>query len=103
MVIYLPNKQMQVKYNDAYSSTYSLPGGGPQGTLVGLIEYFIQINDNAACVDQEMRFKYVDDLTVLEMEMFGTWLSEYNFKQAGESSAQPQAEEVSLKFWLVYV
>ena len=25
-------------------------------------------------------FKYVDDRTVLEMEMFGTWLSEYNFK-----------------------
>ena len=27
-----------------------------------------------------MRFKYVDDLTVLELVMFGSWLSEYNFK-----------------------
>ena len=47
---------------------------------MGLIEYFIQSNDNADCVDQEMRFKYVDDLTVLELVMFGSWLSEYNFK-----------------------
>ena len=60
LVSYLSNRQMQVRYNDAYSSTHSLPGGGPQGTLVGLIEYFVQSNDNADCVDQEMRFKFVD-------------------------------------------
>ena len=28
-----------------------LPGGGPQGTLLGLIEYFVQSNDNADCVE----------------------------------------------------
>ena len=72
---------MQVRYNDKYSRTYRLPGGGPQGTLLGLIEYFVQSNDNADCVDPEYRFKFVDDLTVLELVMLSSLLTEYNFKQ----------------------
>ena len=52
---YLTDRQMQVKYNNTYSSTHKLPGGGPQGTLVGLIEYFIQSNDNADRVDADLR------------------------------------------------
>ena len=37
---------------------------------MGLIEYFVQSNDNADCVDP-----------VLELVLLGSWLSEYNFKQ----------------------
>ena len=81
LVSYLSDREMQVRYNDKYSSTHKLPGGGPQGTLVGLIEYFVQSNDNADCVDPELRFKYADDLAVLELVLLGSWLSEYNFKQ----------------------
>ena len=72
---------MQVRYNNTYSSTYKLPGGGPHGTLIGLIEYLVQSNDNCDFVDPDMKFKYVDDLTVLELVMMGGLLSEYNFKQ----------------------
>ena len=78
---YLTDRKMQVRYNDTYSSTHSLPGGGPQGSLVGLIEYFVQSNDNADCVDPDKRFKYVDDLSVLELVLLTGLLSEYNFKQ----------------------
>ena len=81
LVSYLTDRQMQVRYNNIYSSTYSLPGGGPQGTLLGLIEYFVQSNDNANCVDPDLRFKFVDDLTVLELVMMAGLLTEYNFKQ----------------------
>ena len=81
LVSYLSDRQMQVRFNDAYSGTYSLPGGGPQGTLVGLIEYFVQSNDNADCVDPDLRFKFVDDLSVLELVMLSGLLTEYNFKQ----------------------
>ena len=81
LVSYLTDRQMQVRYNDKYSRTYRLPGGGPQGTLLGLIEYFVQSNDNADCVDPEYRFKFVDDLTVLELVMLSSLLTEYNFKQ----------------------
>ena len=41
LVSYLTDRQMQVKFNSTYSKTHKLPGGGPQGTLLGLIEYFI--------------------------------------------------------------
>ena len=78
---YLTDRKMQVKYNDTYSNTHSLPDGGPQGSLVGLIEYFVQSNDNADCVDPDKRFKYVDDLSVLELVMLAGLLSEYNFRQ----------------------
>ena len=80
LVSYLTNREMQVRFNDAYSETHSLPGGGPQGTLLGLIEYFVQSNDNAASVDPDLRFKFVDDLSVLELVMLSGLLSEYNFK-----------------------
>ena len=73
LVSYLTDREMQVRYNDSYSGTYSLPGGGPQGSLVGLIEYFVQSNDN---VDPDLRFKYVDDLSVL-----AGLVSEFNFKK----------------------
>ena len=70
---------MQVRHNNTYSRIHKLPGGGPQGTMVGLIEYFVQSNDNADCVDADMRYKYVDDLSVLELVMLAYLLSEYNF------------------------
>ena len=64
---YLTDREMEVRFNNTYSSTHKLPGGGPQGTLIGLVEYFVQSNDNADCVDPDMRFTYVDDLTMLEL------------------------------------
>ena len=33
---------------------------------MGLIEYLVQSNDSADCVDEEDRYKYVDDLNILE-------------------------------------
>ena len=81
LVSYLTDREMQVRFNNKYSSTHKLPGGGPQGTLVGLIEYLVQSNDNADCVDPDMRYKYVDDLTVLELVLFAGLLTDYNFKQ----------------------
>lgn len=78
---YLTDRKMQVRFNNYFSSTHPLPGGGPQGTLIGLIEYLVQSNDNADCVDPEMRFKYVDDLTILELLLLSGLLTEYNFRQ----------------------
>ena len=49
--------------------------------MIDLLEYIVQSKDNADCVDWEMRFKYVDDLTVLELVMLANLLTEYNFKQ----------------------
>ena len=49
--------------------------------LFGLIECFVQSNNNADGVDPELRYKYVDDLTVLELVMLASLVTEYNFKQ----------------------
>ena len=73
------NKKWLVLYT-IYSETHKVPGGGPQGTLIGLIEYLVQSNDNADSVDPDLRFKFVDDLTVLELVMMSGLLTEYNFK-----------------------
>ena len=60
------------------SDEYDLIGGGPQGTLLGGIEYLVQSNDNADCVEEEDRFKYVDDLSILEVLCLTGFLIEYD-------------------------
>ena len=57
---------MKVKWHGVNSSTRKLFGGGPQGATFGIWEYLAQSNDNADCVESDYRFKFVDDLTVLE-------------------------------------
>ena len=39
------NRTMKVNYKGKYSSLFSLPGGGPQGTLLGLYLFLVIIND----------------------------------------------------------
>ena len=36
---------MKVKFKGTYSSLFSLPGGGPQGTLLGRLLFLILISD----------------------------------------------------------
>ena len=74
---------MVVKYKGKMSGIKSLPGGGPQGTLLGLLLFIVLINDvgfdgqknNAGEVittkrnmkeANELHLKYVDDLTLAE-------------------------------------
>ena len=58
---------MKVKWHGKMSSEKELKGGGPQGSTFGLWEYLSQSNDNAECIDEEDRFKFVDDLSFLEI------------------------------------
>ena len=64
------------------SSQRDLPGGGPQGSSIGLIEYDSQSNDNTDFLLPEDKFKFVDDLSTLEIiNLIIAGLSTYNFKQ----------------------
>ena len=47
--------------------TKRLKGGGPQGSTKGVLSYMSQSNNNADTVPLEDRFKYFDDLTVVEI------------------------------------
>ena len=82
LVSYFQNRTMTVKYRTAVSSKRSLPGGGAQGTLIGPIEYSCQSNNSADCVPEDKRYKYVDDLTTLEiLSLSMQILTSHNFKQ----------------------
>ena len=83
VMAFLKDRNMVVRYKGATSSSKYLPGGGPQGTLLGLLLFIILINDagfknqtsNVGDVitskknlneANQIHLKYVDDLTVAE-------------------------------------
>ena len=92
---YLTNRKMCVRYNGAVSDDQDIPGGGPQGGLLTVLLFDLQVNLAGApcpilpllppdvqgpgidphqaghlplCHQQEkiLKKKYVDDLTLLE-------------------------------------
>ena len=73
---------MVVKWNGELSTKRDLPGEGPQGSTFGLLEYKSNSNDNADHVEENMRYKFVDDLSILDkLNLIVLGLSSYNFKQ----------------------
>ena len=58
---------MKVKFNGEESDLVALIGGGPQDTLLGQLEYLVLSNDNAYMISPSDRYKYVDDLTILQL------------------------------------
>ena len=79
LISYLSDRQMTVKFNGEVSEILRLIGGGPQGTLIGQIMYSVLSNDNADIVSPDDRFKYIDDLTILQLVLLSGLLTEYNF------------------------
>jgi hypothetical protein len=76
---YLTDRKMRVKFNGELSEFLSLIGGGPQGTLLGQLAYLAQSNDNADIVQPEDRFKFIDDLSVLQLVCLSGLLTDYDF------------------------
>ena len=73
---------MKVKWRGLISESRDLPGGGPQGSVIGNLEYISQTNNNADNVPEEHRWKCVDDLTTMEIvNLLTVGLSSYNFMQ----------------------
>ena len=58
---------MRLKWHGKLSEPRKLPGGGAMGASVGNWEFLSQTNDSADCVAEEDRYKFVDDLTTLEV------------------------------------
>ena len=82
LVSYFQNRKMRVKWHNKLSTVRDLPGGGPQGSTFGLIEYDSQSNDNTDFLPEEDKFKFVDDLSILEIiNLISIGLSSYNFNQ----------------------
>ena len=64
------------------SSKRDLPGSGAQGSVLGNLEYLSQTNNNANHIPVEDKWKWVDDLTTLEIiNLIAVGLASYNFRQ----------------------
>ena len=77
LINYFQGRKLKVKWHGQLSSERNLKGGGPQGSSFGLWEYLSQSNDNA----EEKRFKFVDDLSFLEIIfLLNIGLETYNIR-----------------------
>ena len=83
VIAFLSDRKMLVRYKGQQSSIKSVPGGGPQGTLLALLLFLVLINDlgfegqvnNAGDIitskrnmkiANQIHLKYVDDMTLAE-------------------------------------
>ena len=80
LISYLSDRKMSARFNNEVSEILTL-GGGPQGILLGGLEYLVQSNDKSEFVDSKDRFKYVDDLSILQRVFLSGLLVDYNFMQ----------------------
>ena len=65
LISYFQGRSLVVKWHGKESKKQNVPGGGPQGAYLGNLEYLAQSNENANCVKEDSRYKFVDDLTAL--------------------------------------
>ena len=66
LIDFITERKMQVKINQQTSSSYDLIGGGPQGSLIGQLLYIIGSDDVAEEIPDDDKYKYIDDLAVLD-------------------------------------
>ena len=66
LINYFQNRRMRVKWHGQLSTERDLPGGGPQGASIGIYEYVSQSTQNLDFVNEDDKYKYIDDLSLLE-------------------------------------
>ena len=69
---------MTVKFNGQESTLITLCGGFPAGSVIGQDCYLVASNDAADEVSRDDRFRYIDDLEILELVMLSGILQEYD-------------------------
>ena len=80
LISFFQDRTMAVKWHGLMSTVRDMPGGGPQGCVLGNLQFQVNSNDNAAHVSADMKFKLVDDLTILEkLNLIILGISSYNF------------------------
>ena len=80
-----------VKWKGLLSKSRPLPGGGPQGGTMGIEEYLSQSNNNTEFLDPDKKFKFIDDLSILEIiNLISIGLASYNCHQHVPSDVGPE-------------
>ena len=59
---------VNLKFGSSVSSVHDLPGGGPQGALVGGIEYMVNSNDNLTLLRMKTNLNML--MTSLSLNLF---------------------------------
>ena len=78
---YFQNRKNQVKWHGHFTETRNQNGGGPQGSIFGNLEYQCQTNFNTEFLTHDEKFKFVDDLSILEIiNLLTIGLCSYNMK-----------------------
>ena len=81
LISYFEDRQMRVKWHGKLSTPRKLPGGGAMGASLGNWEYLSQTNDNSDFIPEDDKFKFVDDLSTLEIiNLLTIGLSSFNMK-----------------------
>ena len=81
LVNYFQDREMSVKWHGQLSSRRKVKGGGPQGATLGLLEYLSQSNNCSDIVNEQDRFRFLDDLSVLEIvNLLTVGLTSFNLK-----------------------
>ena len=58
-----------------------MPGGGPPSCHMDKLEYSSQSNDSGSCVDPQDRYKFMDDMSLLELiNLITCGIASYNFR-----------------------
>ena len=81
IVEFMTDRSMTVKYNTASSKWHTLVGGSPQGSWMGQMAYIAASDDAARGLDDQDKFKFCDDLTILELVKMSGLLMEYDYKE----------------------
>ena len=98
LINYFQNRQMTVKWKGNFSHPRPLPGGGAQGGALGGLEYLSQTNRNVDFMDDDMKYKFIDDLSLLEViNLVMCGISSYNFKNHVASDIGISTWKISTK------
>ena len=86
---YFLDRSMVVQWHNTTSSSFRIPASTPQGSSFGVLEYLAISNDNSEEVPVEDKFKYQDDLSILDIvNLYSVGLSSH-YNRAQVSSNLP--------------
>ena len=90
LINFFQDRKMSVKWHGCFSVPKDIKGGGQQGATLGLLEYLSQSNNSADCVGVVDRFKFVDDLTILEIvNLLSVGITSFNIKHPNSQPVHP--------------
>ena len=86
---YFQNRKIRVKWHGQVTEIRNQNGGGPQGSILGNLEYSSQTNFNTEYLTTDEKYKFVDDLSIIEIiNLLTIGLSSYNMKAHVASDIQ---------------